>query len=136
MVRFYFESINRFPLKKLEIKNWLKKVIINENYEPSNINLIFCSDKYLIEINKKYLAHDYFTDIITFNYCEEKLIAGDIYISVDRIKENASLFKTNFENELNRVMVHGILHLLKYDDKTEEQKKEMTAKENQYLKIR
>ena len=136
MIRFYFESTNNFPLKKTEIKNWLKNVIINENYEQGNINIIFCSDEYLIEINKKYLSHDYYTDIVTFNYCEDKTISGDIYISVDRIRDNASLYTTNFKNELDRVMVHGVLHLLKYDDKTDEQKKEMTAKENQYLNIR
>ncbi|MBE9469252.1 MAG: rRNA maturation RNase YbeY [Bacteroidetes bacterium] len=135
MIRFYFESTKEFPLKKLEIKNWLNKVIINENYESGDLNIIFCSDVYLIEINKKYLSHDYYTDIITFNYCEDKIISGDVYISTDRINENTSIYSTSFQNELNRVMVHGILHLLKYNDKTEEEKKEMTSKENQYLNI-
>ncbi|MCK5823168.1 MAG: rRNA maturation RNase YbeY [Bacteroidales bacterium] len=135
MIRFYFERTNNFPLKKTETKNWLKKVIINENYDAGNINIVFCSDEYLIEINKKYLSHDYYTDIVTFNYCEEKIISGDIYISADRIRENASLFSTSFQNELNRVMVHGVLHLLRYNDKSDEEKKEMTAKENQYLNI-
>jgi rRNA maturation RNase YbeY len=135
VIRFYFESTKEFPLKKLEIKKWLDKVIINENYERGDVNIIFCRDEYLIEINKKYLSHDYFTDIITFNYCEDKIISGDVYISVDRITENTSTYSTSFQNELNRVMVHGVLHLLKYNDKTEEEQKEMTSKENQYLNI-
>ena len=133
MIRFYFESTDKFDLKKTEIKNWLNKVVTYERCELGDINIILCSDEYLISINKEYLSHDYYTDIVTFNYCEENKISGDIFISVDRIKENAEIYSTNFTNELYRVMVHGVLHLLKYNDKTEDEKKIMTSKENTYL---
>ena len=135
MIRFYFESTDSFDLKKLEIKNWLNQVISEESFELGDINIIICSDEYLLSINKEYLSHDYYTDIVTFNYCDGKKISGDIYISVDRIKENAQIYSTSFQNELDRVMVHGVLHLLKYNDKSEAEKKIMTAKENQYLAI-
>ncbi len=133
MIRFYFESTDSLDLKKTEIKNWLHQVISDESFELGDINIIMCSDEYLISINKEYLSHDYFTDIVTFNYCEGGKISGDIFISIDRIKENSENYSTNFTNELYRVMVHGVLHLLKYNDKTEGEKKIMTSKENQYL---
>ena len=135
MIRFYFESTDRLDLKKTEIKNWLHQVISDESFELGDINIIMCSDEYLISINKEYLSHDYFTDIVTFNYCEGGKISGDIFISIDRIKENSENYSTNFTNELYRVMVHGVLHLLKYNDKTEDEKKIMTSKENQYLAV-
>lgn len=135
MIRFYFENTKEFELKKSDIKLWLNKVITNENHILGDINVIFCSDEYLIKINKEYLSHDYFTDIVTFNYCEENRISGDVFISIDRVKENADIYSTNFFNELDRVIVHGVLHLLNYNDKSEEEKKIMTSKENQYLAI-
>ena len=135
MIRFYFESTKEFELKKSEIKLWLNKVITHENHILGDINVIFCSDDYLIKINKEYLSHDYFTDIVTFNFCEENKISGDIFISIDRVKENSKIYTTSFINELDRVIVHGVLHLLGYNDKSEEEKKIMTSKENQYLAI-
>ncbi len=135
MIRFYFESTKEFELKKSDIKLWLNKVIINENHILGDLNVIFCSDEYLIKINKEYLSHDYFTDIVTFNYCEDNKISGDIFISIDRVKENANIYSTSFINELHRVIVHGVLHLLNYNDKSEDEKKLMTSKENQYLAI-
>ena len=100
------------------------------------INIIFCSDNYILDVNQKYLQHDYFTDIITFDYCEGNTLSGDLFISVDSVRENSIFYGTEFENELNRVMVHGILHLIGYDDHTEEEQKVMREKENYYLEMR
>ena len=84
-----------------------------------DVNIIFCSDNYILDVNLKYLQHDYFTDIITFDYCENNVLSGDLFISVDSVRENSVFYNTEFEDELNRVMVHGILHLIGYDDHTE-----------------
>ena len=99
-------------------------------------NIIFCSDNYILDVNLKYLQHDYFTDIITFDYCENNVLSGDLFISVDSVRENSVFYNTEFEDELNRVMVHGILHLIGYDDHTEEDQKVMREKENYYLSLR
>lgn len=117
-----------------ELQRWIKKVITSENKEIGEINYIFCSDEYLLERNIKYLDHDTLTDIITFNYCKGKIITSDIMISIDRVKENSTIFDNSFSEELHRVMIHGILHLIGYDDKTEKEKKLMKEKENFYLK--
>ena len=101
-----------------------------------DINVIFCSDNYILDVNMKYLQHDYFTDIITFDYCEGKVLSGDLFISVDSVRENSIEFGTDFEEELHRVIVHGVLHLIGYDDHTEEDKKVMRQKENYYLQMR
>ena len=97
------------------------------------MNIIFCSDNYILDINQKYLQHDYFTDIITFDYCEGKTLSGDLFISVDTVRENAIFYGTEFDDELNRVIVHGLLHLIGYDDHSEEDQKTMRSKENYYL---
>ena len=101
-----------------------------------DVNIIFCSDNYILDVNLKYLQHDYFTDIITFDYCENNVLSGDLFISVDSVRENSVFYNTEFEDELNRVMVHGILHLIGYDDHTEEDQKVMREKENYYLYLR
>ncbi len=101
-----------------------------------DISIIFCSDNYILDVNMRYLQHDYFTDIITFDYCEGDRLSGDLFISVDSVRENALFYGTTFENELNRVMVHGILHLIGYDDHTDEEKKVMRSKEDYYLSLR
>jgi rRNA maturation RNase YbeY len=118
------------------IQNWIQETITNEDKVVGEISYIFCSDEYLHKINLEHLQHDTLTDIITFNYCEEDLISSDIFISVDRVKENAGLFKVSFENELSRVMIHGVLHLVGYDDKTDEDKVLMRSKEDFYLTLR
>jgi probable rRNA maturation factor len=129
------EDQNIFHFKnKLQTKAWLKNVIKNENHKVGNINYVFCTDNYLLTLNQKYLNHDTFTDIITFDYSEKNIISGDIYISIDRIKENANNLKISFEKELNRVMVHGALHLMGYKDKKRADKDLMTTKEDFYLK--
>ena len=117
-----------------ELQRWIKKVITSENKEIGEINYIFCSDEYLLERNIKYLDHDTLTDIITFNYCKGQIITSDIMISIDRVKENSTIFDNSFTEELHRVMIHGILHLIGYDDKTEKEKNLMREKENFYLK--
>lgn len=133
-INFIIEEID-FNLKhKLKIKKWLTKIIINHEFKLSELNFIFCSDEYLLKINIEYLDHNTLTDIITFDNSEdEKTIEGDIFISVDRVKENAETFKVSFENELLRVLSHGTLHLLGFKDKNPKDKKQMTAKEDESL---
>ena len=100
------------------------------------ISIIFCSDNYILDVNMRYLQHDYFTDIITFDYCEGDKLSGDLFISIDSVRENALFYGTEFDDELNRVMVHGLLHLIGYDDHTEEEQKVMREKEDYYLAMR
>lgn len=115
---------------------WIKKCINKNKKEVGDISYIFCSDEYLLKINQDYLNHDYYTDIITFDYCEKDIISGDIFISIDRIKDNADRLDITFKNELDRVIIHGIIHLLGQKDKTEEEAKEMRIKEDYYLSLR
>lgn len=136
MVRFFTED-TKFNFKfKLITKQWLKSVAVNENRKIGDINVIFCSDAYVLDVNKKFLQHDYFTDIITFDYCEGEVLSGDLFISVDCVRDNSSFYGTDFENELNRVIVHGVLHLIGYDDHCDEDIKMMRSKEDFYLKVR
>ena len=136
MVRYFTEDTD-FKFKgKLLNNKWYKFVAESEVRKLGDINVIFCSDNYLLNINIKYLHHDYFTDIITFDYSEGKTISGDLFISVDSVKENAIFYKTEFEEELNRVLVHGVLHLIGYDDHSEDEIATMRSKENYYLGIR
>ena len=136
MIRYFCEDI-RFTYKnKLANNRWLKMVAGSEIRKIGDINIIFCSDNYILDVNMKYLQHDYFTDIINFDYCEGKVLSGDLFISVDSVRENSIEFGTDFEEELHRVIVHGVLHLIGYDDHTEEDKKVMRQKENYYLQMR
>jgi probable rRNA maturation factor len=133
----YFTEDIRFSLKhKTIIKNWLKEAIAAEGYRLEELNFIFCSDEYLLGINQQYLDHDTYTDVITFDNSETlKTIVGDIFISVDRIRENATQFEREFRDEICRVMIHGTLHLLGYKDKSKAAKQQMTEKEDHYLKL-
>lgn len=136
MIRYFNEDI-KFVLKQKLLNNrWLKTVAGSEMRRIGDINIIFCSDNYILDVNMKYLEHDYFTDIITFDYCEKDILSGDLFISIDSVRENASFYGTGFEDELNRVMVHGILHLIGYDDHSENDIAQMRAKENYYLQLR
>ena len=101
-----------------------------------DINIIFCSDPYLLNINIQYLGHDYFTDIITFDYSEKPVVSGDLFISIDSVRENSVFYGTEFQEELHRVIVHGLLHLIGYDDHSDEDIKTMRSKENYYLDLR
>lgn len=133
----YFVQDTDFKFVKRRLNNaWLKLVAESEVIKLGNINIIFCSDNYILDVNMKYLQHDYFTDIITFDYCEGNVLSGDLFISVDSVRENSVFFKTEFADELNRVIVHGILHLIGYDDHTPEDQKTMREKENYYLELR
>lgn len=133
MINYFFEDTNFKFNKRRATSKWLKSAIALENKKLGDISIIYCSDDYLLEINKQYLSHDYYTDVITFNYCEGDLISGDIFISVDTIKANAEEYGASFENELCRVMVHGILHLIGYDDDCESNQLIMRQKEDFYL---
>jgi probable rRNA maturation factor len=138
MISFSSEE-SGFSLKKRTVlKNWINDVIIKSKRKPGEISFIFCSDDQLLTINQQYLNHDTYTDIITFDYSKEDIkqpVSGDIFISVDRIKENAEKYSKSFEDELHRVIIHGILHLLGYKDKTKAAKEEMTKQENKCLKL-
>ena len=114
-------------------KKWLNQVISNEAKEEGDITYIFCNDDYLLEKNIRFLNHNTLTDVITFDYCEGNTVSGDIFISIERVKENSEVFKVDFLTELNRVMVHGLLHLLGYKDKTKRESNIMRKKENYYL---
>ena len=118
-----------------QISSWLSSCIADLGYSLGELSIIFCSDEYLLEINKKHLNHDYYTDIVTFNYNVKKKLNGDLFISVDRVKDNASIFNENFNVELFRVIIHGVLHLCGFNDKTTNEQKEMRQKENHYLSL-
>lgn len=129
MITFNYET--EFVLEKEEqLIQWVEKVIQEEGFKIGEINYIFCDDESLHKINVEFLQHDTYTDIISFDYSLGKMINGDIYISVDRVKENAEKYNATFADEIHRVMIHGILHYVGYKDKTEDEKKEMRNKEN------
>lgn len=136
-VNFFNEDVV-FTLKnKIKVKDWIKSTIKAESYTLQELNYIFCSDQYLLQINQQYLDHDTYTDIITFdNSDKHQIITGDIFISIERIRENALKFNSGLENELHRVIIHGALHLLGYQDKKADSKKLMTQKEDHYLGLR
>ena len=135
-INFFTEDINYTLKQKTKIRLWITATIKEEGYNLEELNFIFCSDNYLLRINQDYLKHNNYTDVITFDNAEGlKMIMGDIFISVDRVKENAKQFKSNMETELCRVIIHGTLHLLGYKDKAKAAKTEMTAKEDYYLAL-
>jgi len=128
---FYEETSNIEDEEKKSI--WIESIVTNENKKLGDINYIFCNDDYLLNINKEYLDHDYYTDIITFDYCDGDYISGDIFISLQRVLDNVHIHKTEYKEELNRVIAHGILHLCGYKDKTQEEEKNMRNKEDFYI---
>lgn len=133
-ITFFTEDIQYNLKHKTKIRNWIEATIVAEGYQLEELNFILCSDEYLLRINQDFLQHDDYTDVITFDHSERlKTIAGDIFISLERIKENAANFKSSTLDELCRVMIHGTLHLLGYKDKTKAAKKLMTNKEDFYL---
>ena len=136
-IQFFEEDITYKLKKKTAVKRWITETILAEGFKLSELTYIFCSDEYLLQINRQYLNHDTYTDIITFDNAEEKgLIVGDIFISIDRIRENAIKYAISEADELHRVIIHGALHLLGYKDKTPADKKKMTLKEDFYLNLR
>lgn len=135
MVSFFNQSIS-FKLKdKTKLKQWIKTITEKEKHKLGQINYIFCTDNELLEINIRHLNHKTLTDIITFDYTEGKTIHSDIYISIERVEENSKKFKVTFDEELHRVMIHGILHLCGYKDKSKADSELMRKKENASLKL-
>ena len=132
MINFFTEEIDFVLDQTLPYSSWLENVCIAENKTIEVINYIFCSDEYLLKINQEHLQHDFYTDVISFPFAKDP-IEGDIFISIERVKENALTHKVDFFTELKRVMVHGILHFLGYDDKDEQDQKVMSNKEDFYL---
>ena len=126
MIHFFFENIDEFTLAE-DLETWMKNIITTEDKKLGEINYIFCNDEYLLKINQDYLQHDYYTDIITFDY---------IFVSVERVKDNASTLFKDFNSEFHRVLAHGILHLCGYKDKTEEEEKMMRSKEDFYINLK
>ncbi len=133
----YFSSENtHFDLKgKMKVKKWISDIIKAQHKKVGDISYLFCDDAYLIEVNRTYLNHDTYTDIITFDYVEGDLISGDIMISVERVEENAKLFNTTFDQELHRVIIHGVLHLLGQGDKSDDEAAQMRKKEEAALDL-
>lgn len=136
LIAFFFEDITVKRFKRTAIRNWLKGIVIKEGaHRIKSLNLIFCSDQYLLEINQSYLSHDTYTDIITFSHADDPaVIEGDIFISIDRVRENSDIYKKDFTEELNRVIIHGLLHLLGYKDKSKNDELLMRFKEDECLK--
>ena len=133
MIEIFFEGINPIEISKAT-RDWLKQSAEKEHKTLGKISYIFCDDEYLLNINKIYLDHDYYTDIITFDYVRGKTVSGDIFVSLPRIQDNSERLQTVFQEELKRVLAHGILHLCGYKDKTDEEQAQMRFKEEFYLK--
>ncbi len=136
MIKYQLDNIHKLTTDPLFYFPWIKQAIALEHHKTGNILYHFCNDHFLLEINREYLQHDFLTDIITFPFSgNPDIISGEIFISIDRIMENASLYETPFEKEFARVLIHGVLHLLGYDDHTDGEKREMRAKEDYYLSL-
>ena len=121
--------------KEEEYSDWIYRVLVSEGFVLEELSYVFCDDNYLLALNQEYLNHDTFTDIITFDYCEGKKVYGDIFISIERVKDNAETHHVGFLDELKRVMVHGLLHLMGYGDKLEEEVLRMRKKEEEKMKL-
>lgn len=135
MIEFYSE--NQFILsQKEELILWISNTILNEKFKVGDIQFVFCNDDYLLKINQDFLKHNTYTDIITFNYNVSKIVNTEVYISTERVKENAKKYNSSFTSELHRVIIHGILHLCGYKDKSTSDKELMTTKEDYYLSLR
>ena len=134
MIEYHYQT--DFELENsIEYTDWIIKCVEELGGRAGPINYIFCSDEDLLKVNQDYLGHDEYTDIITFQYEAEPFISGDIYISVDRVQENSQTFKEGFPKEIKRVMIHGVLHLLGYGDKTDHDKEEMRARESELINL-
>ncbi|MEN9942629.1 MAG: rRNA maturation RNase YbeY [Bacteroidota bacterium] len=129
-ISFHSEGVStKTPSKRL-LKAWIKEFVSNHGKKVGELAFVFCSDEKLLEVNQNFLQHDYYTDIITFDYCEGEIVSGDIFISVERVKENAISHNVEYNTELLRVLAHGVLHLIGFQDKSTEKKKEMTENED------
>ena len=130
MIYYHNEDVKLDIKNKLKIRQWINSVVTSEGKKLGDVNYIFCSDEYILKVNQEALDHDYYTDIITFDYCEGAVVSGDLFISIDRVKDNATHLKESLNRELSRVMIHGILHLCGYGDKSDTEEKLMREKEN------
>ena len=131
-----FSSQNDFVLEQSErVESWLKAASLKESYGIDSLGYVFCSDDFLLEINQQFLDHDTLTDIVTFDYTEGTILNGEIYISTDRVADNAKDFNVDFDTELRRVIIHGLLHMCGYGDKTDDEKSHMRKKEDEYLAL-
>ena len=135
MVSFIADSIEMPALDERKVTRWIRSVAAHYNFAVGNINYIFCSDDRELEVNRQFLGHDYYTDVITFDYTSGKTLNGDIFISLDTVRSNAEMVGAPFEEELRRIIIHGILHLTGQGDKTPETKAQMTAKEEHALAL-
>jgi len=132
MIQFNYETAFKLP-NELQLQEWISSCIDSYGFTEGELNYIFCDDEYLLKLNVEFLEHDTFTDIISFDYTLGKLISGDIFISIERVKENAKQFNQSFDNELNRVIIHGILHYLGFKDKSDTEKLKMRCEEDKCL---
>lgn len=135
MVNLFFEDTEILDLDPEFFVSWLNQIVSRETLVLGDVNLVFCSEGYLLEMNKEHLNHDYDTDIITFDFRSEDIVSGDLFISVDMLSYNARVNNCEFINELRRVVAHGVLHICGYNDKTESEQIEMTLKENESLAL-
>ncbi|GET46067.1 rRNA maturation RNase YbeY [Capnocytophaga felis] len=133
MITFNYETDFELPKQEAVFQAWIEKIIASEEKQLGELNYIFCDDAYLHQINVQYLDHDTLTDIITFDYTEDETISGDIFISVERVADNAQDFRVDFQTELLRVMAHGVLHLCGYKDKTDAESQQMRNKEEEKM---
>ena len=133
MITFNTENIAFPPIKRQIVGNWIKHTAKLHGKRVGEVNYLFCTDEKILKVNKTYLQHDYYTDIITFDYTENSCISGDIFISLDTVKSNAETYNTDYLEELHRVIIHGVLHLCGQNDQSDEEQEEMTRKENEAL---
>lgn len=134
MIQFFFEEVETLSLDEKTV-NWLTGIIVSEQKKAGKITYVFCTDEALLKVNKEFLDHDYYTDVITFDYVKGKTISADIFVSLPRISENAISLNKDFNSELHRVLAHGILHLCGYNDKTDDEIQQMRQKEDFYLSL-
>lgn len=135
MISYYAENVKNPLTQRRGVNAWIKAVAAVYGKKIGEIAYVFCNDERILEVNRQYLQHDYYTDIITFDYCEGNMLSGDIFISLDTVRSNAEEYGVSFEQELYRILIHGVLHLCGQDDKTPETRQEMTRKENAALEM-
>lgn len=135
MIDFNFENIDPIELDFNRISDWVSQIVSRETKSLGDLTYIFCDDEYILDVNRQYLDHDYYTDIITFDYSEGDVVSGDLFISLDTVRSNSELFSAPFLQELHRVIIHGVLHLCGYKDKSEEDERLMREKENEALRF-
>ncbi len=130
MIQYYNESSDTLPLDERRVSAWIQRTAARYGRQVGRINYLFCTDERILEVNRQFLQHDYYTDIITFDYSEGDTVSGDLFISVDTVRSNAAQYGARFDDELHRVIIHGVLHLCGQDDKAPADRAEMTRKEN------